>query len=397
MKQRKRHPLDVPTPVAVALADFCRRSGAVTDPRSVRDALSLIDAASDARITALAAEPPSVKSLGPFAVIDVLDGMSPADAAMRQREGRYDTVLFMDAPDRPTPPMPEGIQAERLAARPTPPPPSAKRTRKQRAADEKQAVADRIAPTRRQPGDPLPAPRIAASAKPPPESNWPKRDLPKGRGRFTRVDAVKGRAAKLFEPHMREEVESLAKQSGHRFALLKALALRYVGKNGVDLAISDVESVLAHHKLRPIIEESERLLVISAVTEAKGSFYKAAADLGLKPDDLEHIALNSGSAAEIDKIREHHAREALAHGNVRLKLDLLETPKYLTDLGVERRFRDALTVELKELADASLEGVDSVAKLIQAIALAQGLSVEKLRKAMDHTGLSAQYVSRLAS
>src|SRR5581483_4109014 len=82
---RKRHPLDVPTPVAVALADFCRRAGAVTDPRSVRDALSLIDATLDARVLELAAAPPQMKPLGPFAVIDMLDGMTPQDASRRQR------------------------------------------------------------------------------------------------------------------------------------------------------------------------------------------------------------------------------------------------------------------------------------------------------------------------
>jgi hypothetical protein len=389
MKQRKRHPLDVPTPVAVALADFCRRAEAVTDPRSVRDALSLIDAAQDVRVLELAGAAPPMKPLGPFAVIDMLEGMTPQDASRRQREGRYDLVSFIDVSDLPPPaPSPSPAEPDDDEA-----PPRAKKTRRTR--QPKQTVADRIAPVKRAPkGTVAEAP--AAPPKDPPVSVWRKRELPAGRGRFTRVDSVKARASKLFEPHKREELERLISQSEHRVALLRALESQYTGKSGDALALADVEAAVAKHGLRAPLEARERELLIAAVTEALGSRFRAAGALGLRPDELDHIALNCGADAELAKIREHHAREALAHGNLKLKLDLLERGKYLADLGVERRFKDALALELKELCDKQLPGPADVKELVAAAARAAGLNAEKLRRAMDQSGLSAQYAADLA-
>jgi hypothetical protein len=388
MKQRKRHPLDVPTPVAVALADFCRRAEAVTDPRSVRDALSLVDAAQDARVLAMSGAAPEMKPLGPFAVIDILEGMTAQDAARRQREGRYDLVSFIEVPDAPPPPLapPPDTEPDEAPAKASKP----KRTRK-----AKQTMAERIAPVKRAPKS-----AEAAPPAPPPESakvsTWRKRELPVGRGRFTRVDAVKARVSKLLEPHKREELEALVTQTGHRVALWQALANHYTGRSGEDLALADVEAAVAKHNLRAQLEQREREMLIAAVTDAQGSRFRAAGALGLKPDQLDHIALNCGADTALSQIREHHAREALAHGNLKQKLEMLERGKYLADLGVERRFKEVLTGELKELCDRQLPGPADVKALVAAAARAAGLSAEKLRRAMDQTGLSAQYATQLA-
>jgi hypothetical protein len=387
MKQRKRHPLDVPTPVAVALADFCRRAEAVTDPRSVRDALSLIDAAQDGRVLELAGAAPAMKPLGPFAVIDVLEGMTPQDASRRQREGRYDLVSFIEVPDVPMPAPPPSPASDANEA-----PPRAAKTKRTRAP--KQTVADRIAPVKRAPKGTVA--EVPAEPKAPPVSLWRKRELPVGRGRFTRVDSVKARASKLFEPHKREELERLVSQSEHRVALWHALENQYTGKSGDALALADVEAAVAKHGLRAALETRERELLITAVTEALGSRFRAAGALGLTPAELDHISLNCGAEAELARIREHHAREALAHGNLKLKLDLLERGKYLADLGVERRFKDALALELKELCDKQLPGPVDLKELVAAAARAAGLNAEKLRRAMDQSGLSAQYAAELA-
>jgi hypothetical protein len=392
MKQRRRHPLDVPTPVAVALADFCRRADAVTDPRSVRDALSLLDAGQDPLVLLIAGAAPGAKPLGPFAVIDiVLEGMTPQDAARRQREGRYDLVSFIEVPEAPPAPPPSPKRAPEAS----PEKPAAKRRRKK--AEAKAALTERIAPKKR-------APRGEAPVAPPPPprespavSLWLKRDLPRGRGRFANVETTKARAAKLLEPQKREELEALIAQHGHRVAVQQALAAQYMGRKGEPLSLAEVETAIAKHGLRPTLEAKERELLVTAVTEAKGSFFRAAAALGMKPEELDHVALNSGAQLELARIREHHAREALAHGNVRLKLDLLERGKYLADLGVERRFREALTIELKELLDALLPGPADVKELATAAARAHGLDAEKLRRAMDRTGLSAQYAVQLSS
>src|SRR5688572_29588399 len=102
MRQRKRHPLDVPTPVAVALADFCRRAGATVDPRTVRDALSLLGPADDARVLKLAAAEPPARPLGPFAVVELLETKHSAeDVAARQKAGEFDAIELADIAEQP--------------------------------------------------------------------------------------------------------------------------------------------------------------------------------------------------------------------------------------------------------------------------------------------------------
>jgi hypothetical protein len=224
-----------------------------------------------------------------------------------------------------------------------------------------------------------------------------KRDLPKPRGRFTRVDLTRAKVHKLLEPQMREELEALIAQHGHRVALRRALEPLYLGKKGEPLVVADIEEALLHHDLRQTIAEREKALLVAAVTEARGDLHRASATLGMRPEELDHVALNCGASADIAKIREHHAREALAHGNLRLKLELCEKPKYLADLGVEKRFRDALARELTELLDRALGEATDLHGLVQAAARREALPYEKLKAAVDRTGLSAAYRRRLAS
>jgi hypothetical protein len=136
---------------------------------------------------------------------------------------------------------------------------------------------------------------------------------------------------------------------------------------------------------------------VAAVTETKGDVGRAAFTLGMKPDELEHVILNSGAQQDVGRIREHHAREALAHGNLRLKLDLVERSKYLADLGVEKRFRESLALELTELLDRSLSAAKDLDGLLLDASRREGLAYDKLKSAVDRTGLSAQYRRRLAS
>lgn len=392
MRQRKRHPLDVPTPVAVALADFCRRAQAPVDPRTVRDALSLLSADQDERVLKLSASEPLAKPLGPYAVVEILEQSASAHAvAERQLAGEWDHVELADVPLAPQPSSPAAAaQPQTPAAFEEPDAPRKKRERKP-------TVEARIAPKRRKPSDPAPAPRTPGPRASPRYAVFVKKDLPKPRGRFTRVDLTKLKAHKLLEPHMKEELEQLIEQHGHRVAIRRVLEPIYLGRKGDTLSVADLEAALLHHELRAFIGERERTLVIGAVSESRGDLGRAATALGMKPDELEHIALNSGATLELKKIREHHAREALAHGNLRLKLDLQDKPKYLADLGVEKRFRDSLALELTEKLDQAVGLVSDLDALLREVARREALPYEKLKAAVDRTGLAATYRRRLAS
>ena len=75
--QRKRQPDEVPTPLAVALSDFCRRAKAPASPLEVREALALVSGDEEFRVRQLTDGEPQATPLGPFAAIDVLQGAAP--------------------------------------------------------------------------------------------------------------------------------------------------------------------------------------------------------------------------------------------------------------------------------------------------------------------------------
>ena len=89
--QRKRLPEDVPTPVAVAVSDFCRRARAPASPGLVRDALAMLEDADDLRVRELTDAEPTAR-LGPFALVDVVRGTRATVAAEREHSGYYDEI-----------------------------------------------------------------------------------------------------------------------------------------------------------------------------------------------------------------------------------------------------------------------------------------------------------------
>src|SRR5262250_2963001 len=154
--ERKRQPDDVPTPVAVAVSDFCRRAGTPAAPREIREALSTVSEADDFRVRAVTDAEPPVRPLGPFAVIDLARG-TPADmAALRERSGYYglveellalqDASLAAPAPEPALPPLATAPRA--VAATPAVPPADARTPPARRTARDETAaptVAERIA------------------------------------------------------------------------------------------------------------------------------------------------------------------------------------------------------------------------------------------------------------
>ncbi|RKH03898.1 hypothetical protein D7X74_35850, partial [Corallococcus sp. CA047B] len=87
--QRRRQPDDVPTPVAVAVSDFCRRAKAPAPAQEVREALALLSEEEDFRVRTLTDGEPETSPLGPFALVDILRGVPASLAAQRQTCGYY--------------------------------------------------------------------------------------------------------------------------------------------------------------------------------------------------------------------------------------------------------------------------------------------------------------------
>ena len=116
--QRRRNPDDVPTPLAVAVSDFCRRTGVSASPAEVRDALSLLSEDEDFRVRTVTDAEPEARPLGPWAVIDILRGTTQSLAATRHQSGYYDLarelVLLRESP---APADASGVEAAQVRKR----------------------------------------------------------------------------------------------------------------------------------------------------------------------------------------------------------------------------------------------------------------------------------------
>ena len=384
--QRKRSPEDVPTPVAVAVSDYCRRAKAPASPGLVRDALALLEDSDDERVRELADTEPTAR-LGPFAVVDVILGTKTSVAAEREETGYYEEVRRATRGQQPKIVKKEAAAVPVLTATRSGPgsliTPSAAPEPKEKKS-RAPSMKERIAPHKRRAGEfertPIERPLTGASF-------LTKRNLPLPRGRFTTVDPSRASFESLFRPEGKETMVTLIDQVPHRIALLRTLEQGYAAKRGDELSVGDVEDVLETHELFELIEKKERDGVLAAVIDQKGSLFRASHAFGLKVDELEKLIGALGIGEQIDEVREKFTREALAPDNLKLRLDLLFRGKYLEDLGIERRFQESLAKELTGLIDQVRDAATSVPTLVDLLSRQHALHAESLRRALDKLGL----------
>ncbi|MEW5737683.1 MAG: hypothetical protein AB1938_02090 [Myxococcota bacterium] len=383
--QRRRHPEDVPTPVAVAVSDFCRRAKAPAPAAVVREALSLLPEEDDFRVRALADEEPPAQPLGPFAVIDVVRGAEPSLAAQRQQTGYYEVVRAMaEERARAAPPPVSAPAPERVVPFPAVAAPVRKK------ADSKPqkgpSIAEKIAPRRRAAGEPR-----ARPAPPPPQvpatAFLPRRNLPAPRGRFTRIDPSRASIHALLKPDGRDTVSALVEQVPHRVALWRTLSQGYLGRAGSELTVADVVGLLDKHRLRERLEAKERDVLLGAVVEQRGAFGKAAKSLGMRPKEFESLLKDLRIAREAKEIKERAIRDALAPRNLAARLELAFKQRYLEDLGIEERFKERLFAELSALVEAARAEASTAPALVELLARRHAVDADPLRRTLDLFGL----------
>jgi hypothetical protein len=385
--QRKRHPEDVPTPVAVAVADFCRRARAPASPAVVRDALSLLSSDEDFRVREVTDVDPQHTPLGPFALADIVSfGTDQATACQREQTGYYDMVRELvraraqqkTAIDV-TEPAPQRVVPHIVVEAPRPP----KAAEPKRSRSE--AIAQKIAPKRRDAGSAVAREKVPAQVFG--TAFLPRRDLPLPRGRFTRLDPSRSAYETLLRPDAKATVEALVEQVPHRVALLRTLDQGYLGRRGAPLSLVEVEAVLERHKLSAALSTRERDAVVAAVAESRGALGKAAHALNMKDGELEQIIEQLRLRKAIDELRERFAREALSPRNLAYRLELVPRTRYLEDLGLERKFPDALERDLNELVAEVKDGVATGPELIDLLARQHALVPDLLRRALEKLGM----------
>ena len=372
--RRQRSPDEVPTAVAVAVSDFCRRARAPASAAEVRDALAFLSEDEDFRASGLAGGEPAVWPLGPYAVVDVIRGTDPTLAAERQKVGYYELARALgDSREQPLPhpaPASAPAPAHGLEAS-SPPPPGPPR----RQGAEAATVESRIAPRRRRRGE--------------------RPELPAPRGRFAQLPSAKRPVEELSEPSARPMLEALLEQHRHRVALLRALGQQYQSR-GRPPSEAEVLEALARHGLRAGLEARERELVLGSYVEQRGAAGRVAWALGVSPAELGRLAQALDLKNPVEEIKDRFRREALSSKPIAARLDLLGRQRYLAELGIKRRYLDLAASELRELLREELPGASSLEELAQAAARRHGTTAAVLLRTMDQLGLSPELEKQIS-
>jgi hypothetical protein len=393
--QRRRNPEDVPTPVAVAVADFCRRAGAPASPGEVREALSVLSDDEDFRVRSLTDEEPSALPLGPWAVVDVLRGTPQPLAATRQSCGFYELARSLadaQAMDAPPPTPQSGLLAPPAPA-PAPPPSSASPPppRVDRARTEKApqpSIAERIAP-RRRPAEEAAAARDRMAALEPQHPVGRSGTRPKGR--FAQITPQRQSVEELFETELGDLLDARIDQYPDRFALTRALGDQFTGRReGQPLRTEDVERALRHHGLYEKIAAKEREAILGAYREQRGATGRVAFALGLTMPELNRLVNSLGIAEQIEEIRERFRREALSPKNLSARLDLLGRGKYLADLGIRTKFDDALREDLSQLLRRLAPRARDAREVFEIAGRHEATQAELIARAAEKLGLSQE-------
>ncbi|NBC40346.1 hypothetical protein [Corallococcus exiguus] len=392
--QRRRQPDDVPTPVAVAVSDFCRRAKAPAPAQQVREALALLTEDEDFRVRALTDGEPETSPLGPFAVVDILRGVTPALAAQRQECGYYDVAqeLAQVREEKTPPPAPASTTPVFALPSPASEETDAKTGRRKSAKAEAAAVQERIAPKKRttdaedaDTGAPAPAPLAPQEEEEAPR--FLKRELPRPRGRFTRVEAQRLSFLELTRAEGKETLEAAIEATEHRYSLLRTLEHRYNGPRG-EMTQVDMENVLRQHGIMETLEARERHNIETAYASQRGATGRVAWALGLSPSELQRLNHALRLEEVVEALRERFRNEVLATSHLTHRLDLLGRDKYLVDLGIQKRFADALRKELERLAKDALPDATDLHSLANVVGRKHGAPAELVTRAFERLNLT---------
>lgn len=385
--QRKRHPDDVSTPIAVAVSDFCRRAKAPASPLKVRDALSLLSEDDDFRVRALTDEEPAARPLGPYALVDIVLGAAATLASTREESGYYEVVAALLAErdsKTPLPPLPARALPPLAAAVPVPEQePKAKKPKKPSPAE---ALRQRIAPIKRSSAEleqeDEPAGRSSELDTLPP----PLRSLPSPRGRYVQVEGSKQKLDDLHRLAAKDEVAALVAAEPNRFSLRATLDRGYVAR-GRPVSVADVEALLSRHLLADALAVREREALLGGLMENRGSFGRTGHALGLNTRELEQLTEALGVQREVREIRERFVKEALAPKNLSQRLDLHGRARYLEDLKIERKFNEQLKKELAGLYAQTASPDDDPEAAAVSVAKKYGLNRELLARVSAKLGV----------
>ncbi|NOK23655.1 hypothetical protein HMI50_42415, partial [Corallococcus carmarthensis] len=185
----------------------------------------------------------------------------------------------------------------------------------------------------------------------------------------------------------KETLEAAIEATEHRYSLLRTLEHRYNGPRG-ELTQVDMENVLRQHGIMETLEARERTNIQTAYASQRGAAGRVAWALGLSPSELERLTHALKLEDEVEAMRERFRNEVLATSHLTHRLDLLGRDKYLVDLGIQKRFADALRKELERLAKDALPDATDLHSLANVVGRKHGAPAELITRAFERLNLT---------
>ncbi|WP_242394020.1 Fis family transcriptional regulator [Anaeromyxobacter oryzisoli] len=297
------------------VARWCAEAGRPTGPAEIRAALAPLGWDELLAVRALLADPPPARPLGPFALADLARG-APADVvAERDRAGRYRLE-------------PEPEAAGSTAAKPR----GGERVRGARAKAAPRPAEIVVRRAR----DRVPAP--VGSAPPLPS------------------------VSALMEPGGRAILEQLVRRHGARRGhILAELATGWRADDGGPPREEHLTALLEEHGLSRAFERRERDELLHALRAAGGERARAAAAVGIAPENLDATLERLGARDEAERIREERRGELRGRATLTDRVHLfLEDATRLADLGLVPELEADLAARLPEHVRALRAGTEPI-------------------------------------
>jgi hypothetical protein len=387
--KRKRSPDDVPTPVAVAVSDYCRRAKKPASAAEVREALSLLSEDDDFRVRELTDGEPDLSGLGPFAVIDRILGTETELCARRQDVGYYDVVRELvreqesKVPARSEPfaaSPPRAVGSVGQVAMPD-------RPASRASAPAKLTVQEKIAPKKRSREDLAAKAELETPDAEMEEAASARKEKPAPRGRFRQLEPVRRYLEELEETDGRDYLLEVLEQARHRIEVRDVLARDFNAPHDRPINLSDVDAALQQHTLLEPLLKEERAQLSKLYREHRGASGRVAWALGISTSDLSRLVKAHEGTLNLEALRDTYRKEAMSPDNLTARLDLLGRTKYLADLGIAGKFEKALEKDLRALMDSVGRDDRSSAESLEAAALKADVPKELLGRALEKLGI----------
>jgi hypothetical protein len=410
----ERTPDEVPTPLAIAVADFCRRAGRPSEPGVVRLALARLRPDQDKFVRVIVDAEPEAKPLGPDALVDHVRGLSVQEAARREEDGYY--VALARVPRQSRSSMSEHASPNSLPRETegTLSPEAAHDHAVSRRAAQREEIEDALLKARgdrtkaaqqlgiteaefearvkrlslvrraqkiakdaakgatpvkiRKAGEGKPAERPRAAVPPP----LPRRGVDRPpKGRLSQGTPVARDPAELRRPEGKAELAELIQSyKGDRRALLGRLSSIFnIGKGA--FSNKDLDALLVKHGLVALADSAERNHLLYLFTSLRGDLKGVSKALKLSPKELKQELVGRGLWDEAERLRERFRRELFAKPTSEQVQLVLHRQSYLRDLHA----KDGLEKQVRKLAEEAWSLAHGLPEAERDARLAERLSI----------------------